>query len=436
MLLGLMAFCTFHNITEGAVRLGCDNSSCVRHGQGDWQKVSSSIKHSDLIRAIRLLKHKLPITVSFEHVYGHQDDYLSFACLPRLSQLNILADHRAKSHLQMLACQSPPPQCSAFLPYEGWRCSVDDIKITSDPGAAIRRAVFSSKLCKHLVDKQRISRPAFQDIDWHAMETATTLFPPLYRLWVSKHVSGFFGIGTMMLNWNFWDHSRCPCCQHVREDKLHLMTCPQADCAEAWHQSLLGLETWMIENDTDPDICASLILTLDTRDPSHSFTHFSNPRTLHVAQAQDRIGWIHTTEGKISSHWAVLQAAYYRSINSPRSVRKWAAGLVTNLLTVTHTQWMHRCSVLHERDTQGLKLQEGRELLASMQQQFSLGIDGLHARDHHYIRRGWDCILALPAANKKAWLASVLIAHQIYMDSEAAELQGMQLLMQQWLANG
>jgi hypothetical protein len=436
MLLGLLAFCTFHNITDGAVRLGCDNRNCVRHGQGDWQKVSSNMPHADLIRAIRILKHKIPVTVSFEHVYGHQDDFLSFASLPRLSQLNVLVDHRAKSHLQMLASQRPLPRCNAFLPYEGWRCSISDVKITSDPGKSIRRAVFGSKLRTHLVAKQRITSPAFQDIDWDAMELATNLFPPLYRLWVSKHVSGFFGIGTMMRHWQFWDHSRCPCCQHVREDKLHLMTCPHEDSAETWHQSLLGLEAWMIENETDPAIREALLLTLDTRDPNHSFTSFSDPHTLRAAQAQDRIGWIHTTEGKLSSQWAVLQDEYYHSIGSIRSSRKWAAGLVTNLLAITHSQWMHRCSVLHERDTQGLKLQEGRELMASIQQQFSLGIEGLHARDHHFIRRGWDCIVALPAANKKAWLASVLIARQVYMDSEATEIHGMQLLMQQWLAQG
>jgi hypothetical protein len=49
MLLGLLAFCTFHKITDGAVRLGCDNRNCVRHGQGDWQKVSSNMPHADLI---------------------------------------------------------------------------------------------------------------------------------------------------------------------------------------------------------------------------------------------------------------------------------------------------------------------------------------------------------------------------------------------------
>jgi hypothetical protein len=29
MLLGLLAFCTFHNITEGGITLGCNNSNCV-----------------------------------------------------------------------------------------------------------------------------------------------------------------------------------------------------------------------------------------------------------------------------------------------------------------------------------------------------------------------------------------------------------------------
>jgi hypothetical protein len=52
MLLGLLAFCTFHNITEGSVKLGCDNLGCVRHGQHDWRKVPLSIAHVDLVRAI------------------------------------------------------------------------------------------------------------------------------------------------------------------------------------------------------------------------------------------------------------------------------------------------------------------------------------------------------------------------------------------------
>jgi hypothetical protein len=149
MLLGLFAFCTFYNITEGGVRLGCDNSSCVQHGQGDWQKVSLSTKHADIIQAIRVLKNKLPVQVTFEHVYGHQDDRLSFNTLPRLAQLNVTMDHCAKEMLQALYAHSPSPRCPASLAYEGWQCTVNGVKISSNPGKAIRRALFGVKLCSH-----------------------------------------------------------------------------------------------------------------------------------------------------------------------------------------------------------------------------------------------------------------------------------------------
>jgi hypothetical protein len=100
-----------------------------------------------------------------------------------------------------------------------------------------------------LSNKQRLTRLAFLDIDWDPMETAMDLFPPLYRLWASKHVSGFFGISTMMKNWDFWDHSHCRCCEHEHEDKIHLLTCPQPASYKTWQESLFGLEAWMIDKD-------------------------------------------------------------------------------------------------------------------------------------------------------------------------------------------
>jgi hypothetical protein len=434
MLLGLRVFCTFHGITEGRVRLGCDNDNSVRHGKGDWLKVSLSMAHADLVRAIRVIKAQLPISVDFEHVYGHQDDLLSFQDLPRLAQLNVQMDHAAKRHLVQLYEQSPGSVCPSSIAFEGWQCWVQNTKITSDPGKAIRAAVFGLRLRTHLVTKQRILPAAFDDIDWPAMATATNLFPPLYRLWVSKHVSGFFGIGTMMLNWGFWEHSKCPCCSHPREDKIHLMTCPDADCAEIWQASLFGLEVWFEDMDTAPEIRDCFLFTLATRDPNQSFAASGSALVLSAAQAQDSIGWLHTTEGKISQQWQGLQRAHYRSIGSCRSSRKWAAGLITNLLSITHSQWKHRNAVVHERDAQGLKLQASRDLKAAIEAQFSLGVEGLHARDRHYLTRGQQYVMALPAANKKAWLSSIRIARDTYSTSEAREVESMQAVMRKWLA--
>jgi len=192
----------------------------------------------------------------------------------------------------------------------------------------------------------------------------------------------------------------------------------------------------MTSTDTDPGIMECILLGLETRDPTQLFAEYSQPHTLQAAQAQDRIGWLHTTDGKLSAKWRLVQAAYYRSIDSRRSPGKWAAGLITNLLMVTHSQWLHRCAVLpsHARDAEGLKLKEGQELQAAIQEQFLLGLDGLPARDHHYITRGEACVFALPQDNKKGWLSGIKIARQRYLDGEARELDGMRNLMQHWLA--
>jgi hypothetical protein len=198
----------------------------------------------------------------------------------------------------------------------------------------------------------------------------------------------------------------------------------------------LGIKAWMIDMDTDVTIRECILLCLETRDPTQTFTAFSNPRSFQAAQAQDRIGWMNTTEGKVSHHWRHLQAEHYQSINSRRSADKWAAGLVTNLLGITHSQWLHRCAVLHERDSQGLKLKDSQELATAIQEQFLLGLEGLQVRDRHFLTRGQDTVNALPADNKKAWLSGIRIARQLYQESEARELDGMRHLMLHWLMAG
>jgi hypothetical protein len=56
-----------------------------------------------------------------------------------------------------------------------------------------------------------------------------------------------------------------------------------------------------------------------------------------------------------SSKWQPLQEEYYQSIDSHHqsATSKWIAGLITNLLMVTHSQcWLHCCTFLHQKDAQ------------------------------------------------------------------------------------
>ena len=164
----------------------------------DWLRVPSSVKHSDLIKAIRKTKAKLPITVDFHHVYGHQDDHLCFDSLPRLAQLNVLMDRSAKRYLVSLIANSIPGTCPELIRGEGWSCWVADQKMTGDPSRHIRNEIFGTDLREHLDDRGILTADAFALVDWDALGDASDTFPALYRLWVSKHVSGHCGVGKMI----------------------------------------------------------------------------------------------------------------------------------------------------------------------------------------------------------------------------------------------
>jgi hypothetical protein len=112
---------------------------------------------------------------------------------------------------------------------------LNGVKIMSNPTKAVCKAVFGTRLQNHLPKHDLLSPEAFHDMDWDATELPSEHFPPLSLLWMSKHINGFFGIGKMMKHWDFSQNQKCPCCHHIKEDKVHLLTCPEPSCAFLSH---------------------------------------------------------------------------------------------------------------------------------------------------------------------------------------------------------
>jgi hypothetical protein len=299
------------------------------------------------------------------------------------------------------------------------------VKITSDPSKQVYKAVMGKQLQSHLHARQILPSAAFSDVDWDAIDSATAHFPPLYKLWMSKHVSGFFGMGKMMKHWKFWNHQKCPCCRHVKEDKAHLLTCPKQSCIDQWNTSVQGLAEWLQEMDTVPAVRQCIVLALSARNLMQTFEAVSATSIRTIAMAQDHIGWINFTEGKISKRWRQLQTAHYQSAHSRHTADQWAAGLVTSLLSMVHSQWTDRCNILHARDAQGLRLQEAQALATAIDFQFQSGLDGLRPRDHHLISRGKDCVLQMTGSGKLSWLSSIRTAWTLYSTQIAQEAENM-----------
>lgn len=400
-LLGIKAICDFHKIETGEIRFGCDCKTAIGKVTPEWLRVAQRTKHVDLIRAVRRLVKDIPVKIKFEHVDGHQDRLQRFKELGVMAQLNVMMDTLAKRHLKALTDLDAYPEQNHTISWEGWECWVDDTKITSDPGPAIRKSIFGKELKAFLVERGRISSTGFDLIDWEAIGDTGDTVPTLYRLWVTKHVSGFCGVGKMMKIMQFWEHDKCPCCQEPGETTFHVVWCPDKGMANQWEDSMEELEMWMSEEDTDPDLMDCISKTLAPRDPT-SFELNSYGSATKAAADQDLIGWHHFTHGKIAKSWETAQHNYYLSIGSPKSGRSWAAGLVMQLYSMVHNQWTYRNGVLHEKDAQGLRIKEGEALERSIDSQFELGRDGLNPTDWHFIERGIEEVKNLHVSDKKA----------------------------------
>ena len=239
-LMAIMAICEFHNVTTGKVKVYCDNEKAIWLSDTKRLQVSLRTKHADLLRAIRRIRTTIPIDVDFHDIDGHQDKLKHFQDLDRPSQLNVLADTEAKRYLRHLLSYYEEPNCPKALFKEGWSCWLDDVKVTSDPGPAIRRFIHGRRMQEHCHIKEGLPREAFFLIDWDAIDDATASSPNLFNLWMTKQVSGFCAVGKMMKRWRFWENSKCHSCDEPKEDATHILYCPHDDRHKAWDEASHG----------------------------------------------------------------------------------------------------------------------------------------------------------------------------------------------------
>jgi hypothetical protein len=186
----------------------------------------------------------------------------------------------------------------------------------------------------------------------------------------------------------FWDNSQCPRCKQDNETTTHLLICPDNAADLEWRCRVTNLGIWLLEVDTHPAIKKCIMESLSSRSTTTLFSPHATQVCLAAAMEQDEIGWQNFVEGKISKSWGNLQWQHYQEQLSVRLGDKWSAGLVTQLLKLTHGMWIHRNNILHAVDAQGLALQQAAELEASIHLEFFKGTEGLARRDHHFIRRG------------------------------------------------
>ena len=98
--------------------------------------------------------------------------------------------------------------------------------------------------------------------------------------------------------------------------------------------------------------------------------------------------------------------------NSASRATRWISGLITQLLQVTHTQWIYWCVLVHDRLTRTLISAHKEELLKEIEHQLNLGLDGLDEQDRFLLECNFDDLADSPGENQDYRLLAIIAARE------------------------
>jgi hypothetical protein len=208
--------------------------------------------------------------------------------------------------------------------------------------------------------------------------------------------------------------STCPSCQACEETCAHIVHCPEAGHTKAFLQLVAELYKWMKENETHPDL-ASVILEYTQGRGKISCVKCAGEFPSIVQEfaiSQDRIRWGNFIVGMISTKLFCIQDSYLGVRDSVRSSERWATGLITQLLQITHGQWIYRCVLVHDRTTGTLVDQHKAELLEEITKQLSMGAVSLMKDDKYLLECNLLDFVTTNGKQQEYWLLAIQAARE------------------------
>ena len=165
------------------------------------------IKHADILRGISKVQTSIPISLELNHLCGHQDKRIPAKLLDRPSQINIECDVLGKRLVREQQKQNVSTR--EALPHEGMICEVTGRKVTGNIVKSVCDKRSRITMGGFLPQKGRMKRTTFDLVDWGAVDKMMRNFPQHFCLWVTNHVSTFYGTNKILHRWGFSTDALC-----------------------------------------------------------------------------------------------------------------------------------------------------------------------------------------------------------------------------------
>ena len=149
------------------------------------------------------------IKCEYTHVYGHFDNHTSFDALTLPQQLNVIADTLAGDALK--SARLAHQYCQPLYPRELVQVFIAGQKATSSFRTALYDA-WGTQVARDLFHCRKvIPSKYFHLVNWEAVHDVMPALPQMYRVWVTKHISGFCGTNKQLSRMHKSTPNRCMC---------------------------------------------------------------------------------------------------------------------------------------------------------------------------------------------------------------------------------
>ena len=216
--------------------------------------------------------------------------------------------------------------------------------MTSDTGGSIQYWAHSQLAWNYYQEQNILSHEQFDAINWRSVHNTQHDLPRLFPLWAFKHVLRIAGTKKNLSHQDGWS-PLCPSCQACAERCKHIACCPEVGREAAFQESANAVEKWMETVDTHSDVKVLLLKYLRGCGSTTCLECANSldlpPILREYASSQDIIGWDNFVMGMISQRLLTIQSAHFHTVGKSHCTTRWIAGLKTQLLQVTHTQWIY-----------------------------------------------------------------------------------------------
>ncbi len=249
---------------------------------------------------------------------------MSFSKLSRKAQLNCICNHAVKQRIATNVKDGAKSR--GMFPLEPVGLFIGDNKMTSDTGEQIRFWAHRQLAKDFFHNHKKLSHSQFEFIDWVSVHQMLHGLPWLFQICAAKHVLEIAGMMKFLAHQD-GRSLLCPSCQDCGETCTHIAHCPKIKHVAAFTQSMQGVEQWLGDQNTHPNLQSFLLRYLQGRGSlmcvkcssalnlPHSFQEF--------AKSQDVIGWDNFVVGMVSSKLLKIQSLHLTESSSSICTTGW-----------------------------------------------------------------------------------------------------------------